>query len=225
MDRELGLNPDEFTLIVPDLPGYGRSKLISADLKPCEPTIDYFELCASVCVKLMARLGYKTFSLAGWNDGARVAALLAIKCQSRINALVLWGFAPVMDESTCWATANTRDTSIWEPSILKGYLDVYGEQNFPDLWRHYVDSVVNSLESPKRFDIRQQLCQIKCPTLVMHGSDDPIVSFEQHVKPIEMQIYDSQIIQFNGLAHNIHQAEPKKFNQVLTQFVTSVAVA
>lgn len=224
MDKECGLARDEFTVIAPDLPGYGRSQLRHEELKVCEPSLEYFQLCARICAKLMAELGHKTYSVGGWSDGARVGALLAIQCQSRVNSLCLWGFSPVMDKASCWATARARDTSIWEPDVLKTYSDVYGEEHFSDLWRKYVDFVVRTLELPDQFDIRDQLKQIKCPTLVLHGANDPIISYEAHVKPIEMQIYDSQIGQFQGLAHNIHQADPVGFNQVMARFVSSVVV-
>lgn len=225
MDKECGLSMEEFTVIAPDMPGYGRSELKHNELMPCEPSLEYFQLCADVCANLMAELDYKTYSVGGWNDGARVAALLAIKCQSRVNSLILWGFSPIMDQQTCWATARTRDTSIWEPSILSNYSSVYGEQHFSDLWRKYVDFVVKTLELPNAFDIRDKLRLIKCPTLVLHGTSDPIISYESHVKPIEMQIYDSEIRQLQGLAHNIHQADPMEFNRVMARFVSSVVVS
>lgn len=236
MGGESGLSGSDFTLVALDLPGYGRSELMATSSRPsgssnsngssirdCEPTMDYFELCADVCRQLMQELGFKTYSVGGWNDGARVAALLAIKCQARVNSLLLWGFAPVMDEQSCLALARARDTSIWEPSILRTYADVYGEQGFGELWRKYVDFVVKSLELPDRFDIRDRLRQIKCPTLVLHGSEDPIISFREHVRPIEMQIYDSEVRQLAGLAHNIHQAAPKHFNELLARFVASAS--
>lgn len=221
-----GLSGDQFTIVAPDLPGYGRSEVFDEEKRQnCLPTLEYFEMCAEVCAKLMSKLNYKTYSVAGWSDGARVAALLAIKSQSRVDALILWGFAPVMDKESCLATARVRDTSIWEPSILKTYSDVYGEQNFSELWRHYVDYIVQTLETPEQlFDIRDRLSSIKCPTLVLHGTNDPIINYRTHVEPIEMQIYDSQIKQFTGLAHNIHQADAQQFNQVLSKFVSTNVV-
>lgn len=225
MSQKSGLSPEEFTIVALDLPGYGKSVIYDEEkLDACLPTLDYFEMCSKVCEQLMARLRFKTYSVGGWNDGARVAALLAIRCQSRVNSLILWGFSPIMDKASCLATARQRDTSIWEPSILRIYSDVYGEQNFSDLWRRYVDFVVQTLELPDQFDIRDRLKQIKCPTLVLHGSNDPIISYPLHVKPIEMQIHDSQIKQMSGLAHNLHQADPLAFNQLMAQFVSSVVV-
>lgn len=179
-------------------------------------------MCAGVAAKLMSNLKFKTYAVGGWSDGARVACLLAISHQSRVNALLLWGFVPVMDQRSSQAIARTRDTSSWDPRVLEFYSSVYGEQAFSDLWRKYVDFIVSALELPDQFDIRQQLCKIKCPTLILHGTDDPIVNYAEHVKPLEMQIYDSDILQFKGLAHNIHQADPSRFNQVLTTFVTSL---
>lgn len=207
-------------MVALDLPGFGRSELDVEEKS--DPTLEYFEMAASVAAKLMSKLNYKTYSLAGWSDGARVASLLAARHQSRVNALILWAFVPVMDKRSSEAIARTRDTSIWEPKALELYQSVYGEQQFSDLWHKYVDFVVQALELPERFDIRDELCKIKCPTLILHGSNDPIVNYQEHVKPLEMQIYDSDIMQFKGMSHNIHQAEPKRFNQVLTTFVTSL---
>lgn len=170
----------------------------------------------------MRKLNHKTYSVAGWSDGARVASLLAIKHQSRVNALLLWGFVPIMDKQSCEAVARTRDTSCWDPEVREFYSSVYGEQRFSDLWRKYVDFIVATLEYPVQFDIRQELYKIKCPVLILHGTRDPIVNFSEHVKPLEMQIYDSDILQFKGMAHNIHQADPNQFNRVLSTFVTSV---
>lgn len=223
LDEEYGLNKDEFTIVAFDLPCFGRSNVgqLPGDLKD-DPTLEYYEFCAEIGSKLMRKLDYKTYSVGGWSDGARIACLLAIKYQSRVDSLLLWGFVPIMDELSCRAIAKTRDTSIWDPQIKEYYSSVYGEQKFSDLWRKYVDFIISTLELKETFDIRDQLNKIKCPTLILHGSNDPIVNYNKHVKPLEMQIYDSDIIQFNGLAHNIHQADPNRFNQILTTFVTSI---
>lgn len=223
-DDQLGLSKKEFTVVALDLPGYGRSDELSEQHEfTSNPTREYFEFCVGICSKLMQQLEHKTYSVGGWNDGARVACLLAIRWQSRVNALVLWGFVPLIDKQSSHAIARTRDTSIWDPQMLQSYSEVYGEQRFSDLWHKYVDFIVATLEIPERqFDLRAELCQIKCPTLVLHGSNDPIVSYREHVKPLEMQIYDSDIKQFKAMSHNIHQADPSQFNQVFTTFVTSL---
>lgn len=223
MNKDLGLSDKEFTVVAYDLPGFGKSQQKEKEFKT-DPSRDYFELAASVGAKLMAKLGHKTYAVGGWSDGARVAALLAINNQARVDALVLWGFVPVMDKRSAQAIARTRDTKIWDPNVLQLYSSVYGDQEFDELWHHYVDYVVAALEYECQFDVRQELSQIKCPTLLLHGDNDPIVDFKSHVKPLEMQIYDSDIMRFKGVAHNIHQASPSRFNKVISTFVTSVRV-
>lgn len=227
---------EEFTIVAYDMPGYGESlpaparKQRKYRQQPSEPVLDgdvlpsreYFELCANLGAKLMAHLRFKTYSVCGWDDGAKVACLLAIRHQSRCNSLLLWGFVPTMDDFSCNAVARTRDTSTWEPTALRFYSDVYGEAKFSDLWRKYVDFIVSTLEVENYLDIREELKLIKCPTLILHGSRDAIVNFKKHVKPLELKIYDSEIVRMRGLAHNIHQAAPDTFNQLLTTLVTSI---
>lgn len=239
MSDEFGINKEEFTMVAYDMPGYGKSKTAPPKVvsrrkyqqqaqEPVGngdilPSMEYFQLCARLGAKLMAKLSYKTYSVGGWSDGAKVACLLAIEYQSRCNSLLLWGFVPVMDKMSCDAIARTRDTSTWNPEALEFYSKVYGDTKFSDLWRKYVDFIISTLEVPEYFDIQDRLKQIKCPTMILHGSKDPIVNYQKHVKPLDTAIYNSEIVKLNDLSHNIHQAAPKRFNQLLTTFVASVA--
>lgn len=215
-DVELGLNRDEFTLVALDLPGYGKSDSEERDF--CYTS---FERDASIAAKLMALLKFKTYAVCGWDDGARVAAILAIRNQSRVNALVLWGFTPMMDEATSKIIGKTRDIGTWDECALKIYSAVYGEHRFSQFWRKYVDYIVSNMESPEQFDIKDQLHMIKCPTLVLHGTNDPIVSFARHVEPVKASIYDADVVLFKSAAHNIHQARASEFNRIVTTFVAS----
>lgn len=218
-----GLSEQEFTLVALDLPGLGLSKEVGESAIKTDPTREYFELSARLAMEFMSSLKFKTYSVAGWSDGARVAALLAIRYQSRVDALILWGFVPIMDEQSCRSVAKTRDTNTWDPQALKYYSNTYGEQTFSEMWHNYVDFMVKALELPDRFDIRQELREIKCPTMILYGANDPIVNYDLHVKPLEIQINDLfGIKRFKGVAHNIHQAAPDRFNQVLSEFVMSV---
>lgn len=243
--RKLGLSHDEFTIVTFDLPGQGSSTCLVPSVKcPLKtppltaqqkmnnepdyfsalPTMEYFELCADTGASLMASLGHKTYSVAGWSDGARVASLLAIRHQSRVNSLLLWAFVPIMDKHSCEAISRTRDTDTWDPEALKVYTKVYGgQERFSDYWKAYVDFIMSTLEFPDHFDIRNLLSKIKCPTLVLHGKQDPIVDYRQHVEPLNMQIYNSEIQQLDGLAQNIHQSNPSQFNALLAKFVENAA--
>lgn len=219
LDAKLGLNQDEFTIVAFDLPGYGKSNFEERDFNYTNLDRD-----ATIAAKLMLKLGFKTYSVCGWDDGARVGAILAIKNQSRVDALVLWGFTPMMDEITSKIIGKTRDIGIWDIKALELYSNVYGEEKFSQFWRKYVDFIMSNLESNDQFDIIDQLHLIKCPTLVLHGTNDPIVNYKRHVLPVIDNINDIDMVQFKGAAHNIHQARAFEFNSIVTTFVTSVRV-
>lgn len=221
-DQHTGLNLSKYTIVAYDLPGFGKSQ-INAELR-CDPTAEYFDLGADIGAALMARLGHKTYSICGWNDGARVACLLAAKNPSRVNALLLWGFLPVMDKQSSHAMARARDTSVWDQQVLKYYTDVYGSERFNEMWHNYVDYVVVSWELEEiSFDIRAVLNKIKCPTVVLHGEYDPFVDFNEHIKPLNELIYDLEIRQLDKLSHNIHQAAPECFNEIVNNLIACVS--
>ncbi|CAG2182184.1 unnamed protein product, partial [Oppiella nova] len=73
-------------MIAWDPPGYGYSR-------PPERAYgkDVYKNDADLAAELMAKLGYNLYSLLGWSDGGKVALLMAIKYQSRIDKLVVWG--------------------------------------------------------------------------------------------------------------------------------------
>lgn len=222
MSDDNKLDLEKFTVVAYDLPGYGLSE--AWENSSNEPTLEYFRLAAQVGAQLMSKLGFRTYSVGGWSDGARVACLLAIKFRSRVNSLLLWSFLPLIDRQSCWAFSRTRDIGTWDSNALELYTSVYGEQEFSLRWRQYVDYLVSTLETKSRLNMMSMLSDIKCPTMIVYGSCDPIVKFQEHVEPLEKLIYDSSIYQFKGMAHNIHQANPLQFNQLLTDFVTCIGV-
>ncbi|KAG9510099.1 Valacyclovir hydrolase [Fragariocoptes setiger] len=214
--RKGGLNLDEFTVVAVDLPGYGRSKPPVREFSN-----DLYETDAEAMMKLMKELNFKTYSVAGWDDGAKVAAFIAIKYPGRVNCLILWGFVPHLDDHSCRAIGRTRDVELFDPVALEYYESVYGYDEFVEQWHKYVDFIVSSMRTKKRYDMREKLTKIKCPTLIVHGDIDPIVDYNLHVKTTETLIPDSFVVHFNTASHNIHQSYSNHFNEVMSGFIIS----
>lgn len=223
--EDFSLDEQQLTVVAPDLPGHSRSA--APDDAKCEPSIEFFELCSRVCVGLMAKLGHRTYSVGGWSDGARVATLIAATsgASARVNSLLLWSFAPIMDRQFVAAIARTRDTKTWPRQALEFHTKSYEEAKFGELWRKYVDYCVSSLEAPPTFDLGELAQHIKCPTLLLHGSEDPFVSCAQHVLPLESRIPDSQVLRLAGARHNYHQSNPKSFKLIAERFVLGNSAA
>lgn len=83
-----------FTLIIPDLPGYGWSAVpqAAADHEPYSK-----RGMAAVMVELMEQLGFARFRLAGHDRGGRVAYRLALDHSGRVEQLATLDIIPTYD--------------------------------------------------------------------------------------------------------------------------------
>jgi len=66
-------------------------------------------------------------------------------------------------------------------------------------------------------DLREDLKEIKIPTLILHGRKDKICSFEL-AEQMHAGIKDSQLVPFENSGHSLFLEETKKFNFELMKF-------
>jgi haloacetate dehalogenase len=82
---------EHFTLIIPDLPGYGWSEVPRADAQH-EPYSK--RAMGNAMVELMEKLGHVQFHLAGHDRGGRVAYRLALDHPGRVEQLAVLDIVP-----------------------------------------------------------------------------------------------------------------------------------
>jgi haloacetate dehalogenase len=96
-----------YTVVVPDLPGYGRS------LGPA-PTPDHSahskRAFSGIMAGLMTALGYDRFHLAGHDRGSYLALRLALDHEPRIGRLVLIDCVPISEHLR---RADARFATLW----------------------------------------------------------------------------------------------------------------
>lgn len=85
---------ERFTLVVPDLPGYGWSDVPRSD---AEHTPYTKRAMARVMVEVMDKLGHAHFALAGHDRGGRVAYRLALDHPGRLSRLAVLDILPTYD--------------------------------------------------------------------------------------------------------------------------------
>jgi haloacetate dehalogenase len=85
---------DSFTLVVPDLPGYGWSAAPGADAD--HSPYDKRSM-AKAMIELMEKLGYAQFALAGHDRGGRVAYRLALDHPGRLSQLAVLDIIPTYE--------------------------------------------------------------------------------------------------------------------------------
>lgn len=102
-----------FTLICPDLPGYGESG--------CPPTDSVHtpyskRAMAASLVAAMGELGYRSFAVAGHDRGGRVAYRMALDHPDRVQRLAVLDVVPTLD---AWDAADARFAlAFWPWSLL-----------------------------------------------------------------------------------------------------------
>ncbi len=95
---------DHFTLIIPDLPGYGRSTCPPPD---AEHRGQSKRQMADIMCKIMNQLGHDSFHLAGHDRGGRVAYRLTLDHPELVKTLTLLDIATTLDtwEAMDWQAA------------------------------------------------------------------------------------------------------------------------
>ncbi|MBV8508544.1 MAG: alpha/beta hydrolase [Xanthobacteraceae bacterium] len=91
-----------FTLIIPDLPGYGWSAV--PDAKPDHAPYTKRAM-AAVMIEVMETLGHVHFNLAGHDRGGRVAYRLALDHPERLNRLATLDIVPTV---VMWDAMNAK---------------------------------------------------------------------------------------------------------------------
>ncbi len=86
-----------FSLVIPDLPGYGKS--IGP---PCDPAYEAYSkrTTAQTTADLMSHLGHDKFRLAGHDRGARVVFRRALDHVARVEKYAAIDIVPTLDQ---WA--------------------------------------------------------------------------------------------------------------------------
>ena len=97
-----------FSLVIPDLPGYGESLGPAPD---SEHRNHSKRATAAIMVALMAQLGHARFFLAGHDRGARVAYRLTLDHPERVRRLASLDTVPTLD--------------VWEGMDWQGALDAF----------------------------------------------------------------------------------------------------
>ena len=72
---------------------------------------------------------------------------------------------------------QVKDVKKWSSRMREPMEKIYGEDYFPVLWEEWVDAITKiATSTPDKNICREVLPQIRCPTLIIHGSKDAMVS-------------------------------------------------
>lgn len=193
-------------VIVPDLRGHGRSRGFP-------PPYTASQL-ASDLARLLDHLGIDSTAVLGYSQGGMIAQQLVLDHPEKCVRLVL-----VCTFAFNMATFSERLEGYLTPLLInalgmKRLAKFTVSQGFNNLGKERGDWLVNLIADQDRklmvsawretmsFDSRRRLAEIRCPTLIIAGSDDQAVPIH-HARMLHNGIPGSQLVILDGADHGL----------------------
>ena len=176
----------------------------------------------------MQSLGVDRVYVLGVSQGGMIAQCLAIDHPEMVAGLILAVTAPSANAvaqavvSGWIGMAKHGDhTALMVDTAEKMYSEAYLRKNgrfFPLIARltkpRDYDRFLKNADAILRFDAREELAKIICPTLILAGSDDHIVGNDA-AHELHVGIAGSQLHVYEGLGHGAYEEAKDFYDRVL----------
>jgi pimeloyl-ACP methyl ester carboxylesterase len=213
---------DDFRVIVPALPGFGKSKALNS--------CDSIQCMAKSILDSLEKKEIKSFHLLGHSMGGMIVQEIVKLVPEKISKLICYGTGPIgnipgrfetIDQSReklkingLYVTAH-RIAKTWfieEDKSKYFYLcDEAGKQTS-------VKAADNGLVAMKNWSGIENLKNIKNETLIIWGDQDKAYNFNQ-VETLKNNIPNSDLKVIKDCSHNVHLEKPEEFNAVVEKFL------
>lgn len=221
-----------------DLPGFGRSEMPREEI-----SISFY---ADVVDELCERTGIRQATIVGNSMGGFVGAEVAIRHPERAERLVLVSPAILWQElrraKPLLSLARISELAIGRflvgqspPRIvvtrprLRAAVIAFGGIRYPHLLSREIqqelistvqrtDGFLPALLAFGDYPVREELPRISCPTLVIWGTDDTLVSV-RHADDLVELIPDSRAEIMERTGHVAMLERPDRFNRLLAEFM------
>ncbi len=227
-------------VIAMDLPGFGHSPMPSWPIS--------ISAYARLLDRLLDVLGIDAAALVGNSMGGFISAELAIAYPQRVERLVLVSAAGistydnrgarralpalqraerVLTAYTAWM-ASKSDTVARRARLREATLNVVTRHpsRLPaalaaeQLRGSGKPGFMQALEANLDYDFRERLPEIACPTLIVWGEDDRLITARDAQVFAEL-IPDSRVVMYADTGHMSMLERPEAFNALLEEFLSS----
>jgi pimeloyl-ACP methyl ester carboxylesterase len=227
---------DRHRVVAMDLPGFGYSEMPREEI-----SIEFYGRW--IC-KLMDALGIESAVVVGNSMGGFVGAELAIRFPERvqrlvfISAAIFWQntrraqplvqLARMSDAVVARALTRATDDIATRRRLRQWALATAGFRYphliAPELAHEMVrsarqtDGFLPALEALADYDVEEELPGIRCPTLIVWGAHDTLVSVKD-AKRLEELIPGARREVFERTGHVAMLERPERFNRLLRDFL------
>jgi class 3 adenylate cyclase/pimeloyl-ACP methyl ester carboxylesterase len=222
-----------FTLVRYDARGNGLSDWDVGEIS--------FDAWVSDMETVVDAAGLDRFPLLGYSQGCALSIAYAAKHPDRVSHLVLYGgFATGFTKRLNTTVADRQRWTAMKTLMKLGwgsddatFRQMFTSQMMPTATREQADAfneiqrlsaspecAVRYLETVGEFDVRQLLCQVRAPTLVMHVRDDARVSIALG-REMAAGIPNAKFVALPGKNHVLLEQDPgvAQFSNELKSFV------
>ena len=198
---------EDFPVLAPDLPGFGRSG------KPAH-VLTVPEL-ADALGAWMEASGLRSAALVANSLGCQVVVELAVRRPEMVEALVLAG--PTMDPSARRAGVQVarwvRDWRLERPSLALAHLRDYALAGATRALRTFRHALADRIE--------EKLPLVQAPSLVVRGEHDPIVP-QRWAEEAARLLPRGRLIVIPGGPHCVNYSTPRPFARVVRTFLAGL---
>ena len=215
---------DNFRVITPDLPGYGKSNKAKSH--------NSIQSISNLLLDCLREKKIDKFHLLGHSMGGMIVQDMAKKSGEKISKLVCYSTGPRGEMPGRFETVEqsrenlkknglkTMVRNIVKTWFVKGedakYFDICIETGM----QTSKESADNSLVAFKNWNGVDTLKNIKNETLIIWGDQDKSYNLTQ-VKTLEKNIPNSSLVIFEECAHNVHLEKIEEFNRTVLNFINN----
>jgi 3-oxoadipate enol-lactonase len=212
-------------VIVPDLRGHGRSRGLPPPYTAAQ--------LASDLARLLDHLDIDSTAVLGYSQGGAIAQQLVLEHHNRCERLVL-----ACTYAFNMATTRERIEGHLAPLLIRvlgmrRLADLVVSQSMLHLDKERANWLASLMADQDRtlmltawnetmaFDSRKRLAEIRCPTLVIAGSNDQGVPIH-HARMLHDGIHGSQLVIIDGADHALIWTHTDQFIQVTEEFLSPI---
>lgn len=158
-----------YDVIVPDLPGHGRSPRLEG-----RPSIDGM---AEAVIALLDALEIGAVHVCGSSMGGAVALWLALNHPERVRRLIVYRITYRKNRGTHEQTQKMADPAYWQRFGLQQWLSrLHEPQGGKDAWKQVIAGVSEVLDpaTSAHNHTLEDMARITQPTLLIVGDRDPV---------------------------------------------------
>jgi len=207
---------ENFQLFLIDLPGFGKSPLLTADYKIDE------------IATLLLDITPPTACWLGWSLGGMIAWHIAIHHPERVSSLVTLASSPKFIRTENWPGVSHETLKNFSKLLSQNYqktlhefleLQLRGSPKNTEMMTKLqkkisstslssIPALLGGLKLLSELDLRSQLTKISCPSLHLFGRNDTLVPDKiAHMIQPQLQFGKCEIIQRSGHIPFLSQTE------------------